>query len=275
MTSTTQLNTSREARQERIRDAVLELGLTRIDDLAADLGVSAMTIHRDLTDLERQGWIRRVRGGAAAHPAARLDTRAKARLATASTEKDLIAQQALTHIERGQTIALDESTSALSLAQLLPRRAPLTVISHYRAIQNVLAGEAGVELIALGGVYHETYDAYMGHAAVVAARNVRCDLVFMSSTALVDGALFQHAPETIPVKQELLACAAYRVLLLDHTKFAKRALHRLTGLDAFDLVIVDDGIDDRGIQMLDDSGVQYEIATSTTTTALASRRHSA
>jgi DeoR/GlpR family transcriptional regulator of sugar metabolism len=62
------------SRRELIRDRVVEAGSVRNEDLAAEFGVTVMTVHRDLNVLEAQGWLRKVRGGATVDTAALVDT---------------------------------------------------------------------------------------------------------------------------------------------------------------------------------------------------------
>src|SRR3954451_11488560 len=118
-------------RREQIRERVATTGAVRIDALAREFGVTAMTIHRDLDALEADGWLRKVRGGATAHPAALIDTTVRHRVTTMVDAKRAIAATALEHIEGGEVLLLDDSTTVLELAKLLPGRGPLTVITNF------------------------------------------------------------------------------------------------------------------------------------------------
>ncbi|MET7903221.1 DeoR/GlpR family DNA-binding transcription regulator [Streptomyces sp. NPDC005336] len=247
-------------RRERIREQVLATGFARIENLAEEFSVSVMTIHRDLDVLAEQGWLRKIRGGATAHPSALLDTSARSRLSAMVAEKQQIARAALGHVSRGQTVIIDDSTTALQLAQLLPAQGPMTVISNYLAVVNALAGEAGIELIALGGAYYPAYDAFLGLQTREAIRPLRADVLFMSTTAISDGSCFHKSQDTIMIKRALMEAAERRVLLLDHTKLGKRALRQLAPLTAFDIVIVDAAIGPEDLAELRGWGVPVEVA---------------
>lgn len=256
---TTQPEAPRKRRDE-IRARVAERGHVRIDELAAEHGVSPMTIHRDLDDLQSSGWLRKVRGGATAIPSSMHHGDVRHRMETMAAEKRALARAALRHIEPGDSVMLDESTTGLALAELLPERAPLTVISHFLALVNRLRGQPGVDLISLGGAYYPAYDAFLGLRTIDAVSSLRASVLVSSTTAVTRGHCYHQSQETVAVKRALMASASLRLLLVDHTKFAKQGLHRLCLLTDFDVVIVDDGLDSRVIDGMRKSGVTVEVA---------------
>ena len=91
-----------------------------VKDLARLFDVSVMTIHRDLDELEGQGMLRKVRGGATPQPSSIFESNARYRITVARAEKQALANFALTLIEPGHAVVLDDSTTVLTLARLLP-----------------------------------------------------------------------------------------------------------------------------------------------------------
>ena len=251
---------SQHDRRELIRQEVLTSGFVRIDALAGEHGVSAMTVHRDLDLLEQQGWLRKVRGGATSTPAALMESSVRTRAADAAGEKSQLAEHALRHIAPGQVVAIDDSTTALAVAERLPSLAPLTVVTNFLSVVNLLSGQPGLHLIGLGGDYHSSYDAFLGLHAAEMARSMRSDVLFMSTTAVVDGHCLHRSQETIQVKRALMQTAGKRVLLLDHSKFERRAVHELAPLTDFDVVVVDAGTPPQLCQSLRSGGIRLEIA---------------
>jgi len=251
---------AQSARRTRIREEALAHGYVSIDALAAALNVSAMTIHRDLDSLASEGWLLKVRGGARIHPAALLDTTVRSRAERNVPEKRAIAAQALTHVRQGHVVFLDESTSAGAMIDGLPQRGPLTVVTNSLSAITRLSGEPGVDVISTGGTFRHGYDAFFGMIATDAVSRLQADILFMSTTAIDRGQCCHKSEETVQFKHALIRSSAFKVLLVDHSKFGLRALHRLTPVTDFDLVIVDDGIaaDDR--TELESLGVNIEIA---------------
>lgn len=251
---------TQQERRERIRQQVLADGYVRIEQLAEEHAVSGMTIHRDLDLLEQQGWLRKVRGGATSTPASVLESSVRARIADSAEEKAQMAQHVLRYVEQGQVIALDDSTSALAVAQRLAPLGPLTVVTNFLSIINLLSSEPSVQLIGLGGDYRAAYDAFFGLHTADMARTMRSDILFMSTTAVVEGHCLHRSQETIQVKRALMRTTAKRVLLLDHSKFERRAVHELAPLTDFDLVVVDSRTPGPVLDQLRETGVVFEVA---------------
>jgi DeoR/GlpR family transcriptional regulator of sugar metabolism len=247
-------------RRESIRDRVVASGAVRIDELAVDFGVTPMTIHRDLNVLEAQGWVRKVRGGATLDTSALIDTTVRHRLADRVREKQEIARCALEYADGVDAVIIDDSTTALQVAELLPGRGGLTVITNFLMAVNKLADKPDIDLIALGGSYNAAYDAFHGLQVRDALSKLRADVVFMSTTAILDGFLYHKSQETILIRHAMMAAASRRILLADHSKFRRRATHQLAPLTDFDAVIVDAGIDDRDLSTMRERGIAVRVA---------------
>lgn len=247
-------------RREQIRRRVVDEGFVRIEALADLFDVSLMTVHRDLDILEREGWLRKVRGGASAQPSAIYHGDVRHRVQAMAHAKQQLADAALALVEPGAALMIDESTTGLALAERLPGRAPLTVISNFLAIIKLLAGQPGIDLIALGGAYYPAYDAFLGLRTSEAIRSLRADILFMSTTAVTAGHCYHQSQETVAVKRALMDSADRRILLIDHSKFTKSGLHQLAPLAAFDLVIVDAGTPEAAVTALRAQGVPVQVA---------------
>jgi DeoR/GlpR family transcriptional regulator of sugar metabolism len=223
-----------------MRRRVAELGFVRVDQLADECRVSIMTVHRDLDELEARGFLRKVRGGATSAPTRTFHGDLPHRMQAQLREKQAMAEFVLrTEIVPGQVVALDDSTSALAVARLLPQRVPLTVVTHFLPVVRALAEHPGVELIGLGGRFVASYDSFLGQATATAAGELRTDVLVVSTTAVTDGVCYLQAPDTLVTRRALIAGAARVVVLVDHTKFARRALHRFVDLADVDRVVVD------------------------------------
>lgn len=252
--------TSRIQRQEQIASYVLQQSSISVKALADLFNVSAMTIHRDLDELEAQGILRKVRGGATAQPSSLFESDARYRLTLAIREKEAIARQALTHIEPGQAVMLDDSTTVLTLVRQLPQVMPLTVITYGLAAIRELTQVRGCHLIAPGGEYLPKYDAFVGLLCEQALASLRAGVLFMSVAAVSGNHIFQPEEEFVKIKRAMLASAEKRILLIDHTKLDKVALHRLASLQEFDHIITDSGIDEAKLKALKESHVPIEVA---------------
>ncbi|KMY22622.1 DeoR faimly transcriptional regulator [Actinobaculum suis] len=247
-------------RRDAITELVLENGSVRIDTLVDELDVSRMTIHRDLDALEARGVLRKSRGFVTAVASSLFEASTDYRLRQQSAEKRAIAKLAFDLIEPGEAIVLDDSTTGLNLAELLPQKEPLTVITNFGRVLDMLSGKRGISLISTGGEYYQLCDAYKGNLALSALNQLSADTYFMSTPAVSNGVCFHQQPELIQVKRAMFQCAKKRVLIADHTKFSKRALYSMMPIHEFDVVISDATLSHEHMTEIRRSGVQLIIA---------------
>jgi DeoR/GlpR family transcriptional regulator of sugar metabolism len=252
---------SPELRREAVRRRVAELGYVRVDQLADECGVSIMTVHRDLDELEARGFLCKVRGGATSAPMRTFHGDLAHRMQAQAREKRLMAEFVMrTEVEPGQVIAFDDSTTALAVARLLPRRAPLTVVTHFLPVIRALADYPNIEIIGLGGRYVPSYDSFLGQATAEGAAQLQVDVLFMSTTAVIDGVCYIQSQDTVVTRRVLIARAERTVALVDHTKFARRALHRLVDLAELDRVVVDPDTPQQVLRDLTRRSIAVEVA---------------
>lgn len=249
------------ARRHLIAEAVMTEGTMRIEDLTARFGISLMTAHRDLDELVGRGLLRKTRGIVSAAPTSLVESSAVYRSSRQELEKRAIAAAAAAHIEPGQAVFFDDSTTVLQMVPHLASRVPLTAITNSITLMNELRGVRDITLLGLGGQFYNWCNAFMGPVTTAEIRRLRPDLVFLSMSAITDDMVFHQNPEMVEIKRAMFDSAARRILLADHTKFERRALHAMGALDEFDVVIVDDGIPPRLIDRMKARGINVEVAT--------------
>ncbi|GAA2001548.1 DeoR/GlpR transcriptional regulator [Nakamurella flavida] len=247
-------------RRAAILRTVFRDGFARIDDLVGELGVSLMTVHRDLDALATQGYLTKVRGRATANPAATLQIRVAERIRQGVRFKTAIAARAAQLLAPGQTIHLDDSTTALALAPHLARLSGITVATNFAPLVAQLADAPGIELIVIGGRYNRVQEASFGARAVESIDQIHADLAFLSTTGVRRLSCYHPSEETVETRKAFMRNARRSVLLVDHVKFGRPAPHLLCPLTAFDLVISDSELDPEERAELTAAGVHLETA---------------
>lgn len=248
-------------RQAEIAEHVLQHGSVSATELAEMFHVSLMTIHRDLDELARQGVVRKFRGGVSAQPSSVFESNVSFRLRAAREEKLALARRARALVEPGMAVMLDDSTTTLEVARLLADDpGPLTVITNFLETIKLLSGVPGIRLLALGGEYYPTHDSFLGVPCVEAIEALRVDLLFASTSAISDGYAYHQEQEIVLVKRAMIRSAQRSVLMVDHTKLGRAALHRLAPLRDFDLVLTDARAPEETLAEMREHGVRYEIA---------------
>lgn len=257
---------TRQARQfgrrRAMTEAVMAEGSVRIEELAERFEVSLMTAHRDLDELVARGLLRKTRGIASAAPTSLIEASDVYRMNREADEKAAIALAAMDHVEPGQSIFLDDSTTVLRMAEHLSARTPLTVITYSLTLMNVLAGVQDLTLLGLGGEHHGWCNAFLGPATADEISRLRADTLILSAAAITDDIVFHQSRDMVETKQAMFDSAARRILLVDHTKFERRALHGFVKLTDFDTVIVDSNTGAAHLDRLRAKGVDVRVAPS-------------
>jgi DeoR/GlpR family transcriptional regulator of sugar metabolism len=253
--------------REAIADHVLRLGYVRTEDLFAHFNISRMTAHRHVDALAKRGVLRKLHGAVTAQPSGLYESALSYRMTIAQPEKRALARAALDYVEPGQAILIDESSTITVLATLLGAVTPITVATNSVGAAEQLAQIEDVDLISLGGNYSRVYNAYIGLICEQAIAKLRVNALFLSASAIQGAAAFIQDQQIVRVKQAMMAVAQKRILLIDHFKFDRTALHLLAALSDFDIVLATDGLDAGRREALLSSGVNLRIVPVTKTAA--------
>lgn len=249
-----------KARQLAIAEAVVRNGITSVDELVSVTGVSAMTIYRDLASLEERGVLQRHRGQVVAVASGLHEADAEFRLEQSSPEKQWVAAEGGRLVNSGSSIMLDDSTSCVCLLRSLPDLASLTVVTNSLLVANEVKDNHSTKLIMTGGEYQAWAHALMGPMVVKNIRSLHADFCFLSASGISGLSCFHPRREVAEVKEVMLRSAEVRVLLLDHTKFDRRALFKFADLRDFTHVIIDERTPAPLVASLQESGVPVTIA---------------
>ncbi|ADR37547.1 DeoR/GlpR family DNA-binding transcription regulator [Oceanithermus profundus] len=230
------------ARRQKLLELLQAEGGLRTAELAQRLGASEATVRRDLAELERQGRLKRVHGGAlplqpgpAVEPPYELKARARVRA------KARIALAASRLVRDGATVILDSGTTLLALARILRERRITALALDLKVADALARGRAEVWLV--GGRVRNGLFSLVGPWAERGLADVHADAFFMGADA-VDGVAVTNATfEEAAVKQAAAAAAAKTYLLADRSKFGRRALARVLPLEALDGVVGERGVE--------------------------------
>ena len=240
---------SASIRRAEISELVHEKGFVRIDDLADRFQVTPMTIHRDLDALNTRGIVSKVRSGATANSIEEIERNVNFRAHHMIQQKQSIAAAAAQWLADQPTlsvIALDDSTTALAMADHIAPNPDYTLVSNFLGaldrIDKAENNDETAKLIAIGGTYSPSYRSFNGLASVEAIRSVQIDVFFLSASSVQGNAIYTAGETALTTKRAFMDQSVHTVLLLDHTKFERRALHRQARFDELDLVVVDEGI---------------------------------
>lgn len=242
----------------QIRQLVNAKGVVRVSELAARFEVSDMTIRRDLSELEKLGAIEKTFGAAVSSEQASFESSVSERMHLRQAHKRAIAKAAAQHVDPGDTVAIDASTTGLALAQELRMHNVHVVTSGLDVTQALRGGAATV--ITTGGTLRERSGGFVGPLALRSLEHIRVDKAFFSAKGILvpDGFVDSDLGE-VDVKRMLLSTAARIFALLDSSKFGKRAMGVIGGFDMVERLISDDELAEDALTALAPH-VQVELA---------------
>jgi DeoR/GlpR family transcriptional regulator of sugar metabolism len=232
-------------RQHLIAEEIRRRGAVRVSELTELLGVSDMTIRRDLDVLAGSGLVDKVHGGATVRRS--LSTHEpgfepKSRRQFA--EKEAIAQAASALVEPGQAIAVSAGTTTWRLAHHLTHVPDLTVVTNSMQVANVLHRQARPDLtVVLIGGERTPSDALVGPIAVTALRSLHVDMLFMGVHGMAEDSGFT-TPNLLEAEtnKALIGSAEQLVVVVDHTKWDVRGLSCFAKLPDADILVSDAGL---------------------------------
>lgn len=253
-------------RLRRISSKLQADNVVSIASLSESLGVSEMTVRRDLARLEKLGLCRRIHGGAVSTRgtlARDIDYSKREQLHVA--EKTAIGRAAAEMVMDGETIAIDAGTTTAHLAAALRGRHNVTVVTNSLRVLDQLCDARGITLISTGGTVAPAMDGEFGHGdhflvgplAEATMRRFRPDKAFMGTTGLTlaDG-LSNSVLEQAELKRVMMEVSAEVILLADHSKFGRVASSIAGPVTLLHQVITDDAISPQMKAALEELGIR-------------------
>ena len=226
-------------------------GTVHTAELVEALGVSSETVRKDLEELDRQGKLRRIHGGAVPlqQPEAPAPMVGYVALSTRNSlhmeEKQRIARRAAAMVEEGQVVALDYGSTSQVLAQALAARFQrLTVVTN--SIQNalILADKPGFTVILTGGILSRDERTLVNDFPTGILNYVHVDILFMTVTGIdpVAGLTDQRLGE-ISMQNQMRNAASRVIVVADSSKFGRASLVRICPISAVEAIVTDGGVD--------------------------------
>jgi DeoR/GlpR family transcriptional regulator of sugar metabolism len=242
-------------RQELILDEVRSTGGVRVSDLVERLGVSDMTIRRDIDALAGRGLVTRVHGGATGAGSSVDEPGFAAKSALHTAAKEAIAKAAAELIEPGASVALSAGTTTHAIASALLGIPRLTVVTNSLPVGEVLHSSGREDLtVVLTGGERTPSDALVGPVAVGALHRLHVDWLLMGVHGMDAEAGFTTPNLLEAETNRALVRSARRVAVVaDSSKWGVVGLSTIASLSDVDVVVTDDELEPDARQLLENS----------------------
>ncbi len=226
-------------RRRTILAAVADAGFVSVTELTRRLGVSDMTVRRDLRKLEHQGKVRIVHGGVSALSTSPHSPAFTGRAEEHAAGKRVIGEAAAALVSARATIAVDAGTTTYAVVQALPDSFRGTVVTHSIPVMQVLLSRGLGRVVGLGGELLPESQAFVGPRTVEAVAGLRVQTLFLGAAAVDEQGIYVSTDNERPTKLALMSIADRVVLLVDSSKFLASAPVHLCGWDDISAVVSD------------------------------------
>ena len=247
-------------RRARIVAGLRAQRAVRVATLSEDLGVSEITIRRDLRLLEQEGVLARTHGGAVRRERLTDEPSYEQNVVTHAAEKERIARAAAAMIEPRDTVFLGSGTTVMHILRHVDPELEARVVTHNLAAAAETRG-LRLELVFLGGLYRPTLDAVEGSWPLDMIGHFNADKAFLGADC-IDSRAGLTTPSIAVAAIELAMIRRTRgevVVLADSSKFGLVGAVVICPLDQIDVVLVDDGVDAEVCERIHRAGPRCEV----------------
>ncbi len=252
---------NRNLRKTRIRELIAQRGECSVEELAEQLGVSTMTVRRDLQALAAEGRVIRTYGGVRLGERATFEFAFLERMSQNREAKEAIAQVAAELVRGCRTIMLDGSTTTLAVARRLRGMTDLTVVTTSLPAAAELQHEPGIEVLLPGGYVRPASPDLTGSLTEANLELLRAEIAFLGADAIdLEGNVFTNPPDNSAVLLRLAASADRVYVVADHSKLGRRALRCFGRLRDWEGLITDGECDPEFVESLREQGIRVIVA---------------
>lgn len=248
-----------DERRQRLVELIAERGFVNMAALVERLGVSESTVRRDLAQLDEEGLVKRTHGGAVFISDRFSVLNFAARQASAQAEKRAIGRKVAELIRDDEVILINGGTTTHEVARHLLGR-PMRVVTNSLPIANLFSAAPEIELTVVGGYLYPRTGVTMGPVARNSLEAVHANKAVMGCAGVTSEGYFNANALMVEVEQQMMACADEVVMVVDSSKFGRRALARICELGQIDYVICDDALDERWAEAMRAAGVKLVLA---------------
>jgi DeoR family fructose operon transcriptional repressor len=244
-------------RQDKILGMLKQDGIVHSMELMKQFSVSKETVRRDLKELEQQGLLKKVYGGAILD---RIDPGTvpfQDRKSRHAAEKQEIAVSAMALVKEGMAVALDASTTDLAIAaQLKASFRNLTILTNSLAIANELSDAQGFRVIVTGGVLHDYEMSVIGDICCSTIRRFHVDIYFLSCNGLsLSSGITDYGESEVDAKHAFMQCAKRIILVCSHDRFEVVSLLNVCTIEEIDGIITDSQLPPQVKELYENNGV--------------------
>ncbi len=250
-----------EERRNRIVRLLQEENSVQVEKLAASFDVSLATIRRDLTVLEKAGYLRRVYGGAISLKKPISSTDAfKIRSLECQAEKAAIGRLAASLIQPGDTIVLDVGTTTLEVARAIKHCSNITVLTNSLPILNELV-DSSLNVYSLSGRMRKSEFSFVGNLVSNTVQSFHISKVFIGCGGYsLEFGLTEHIYDSAQNRNFFIEQSDEAILVTDSRKFGNNAAVLVENSSMVKTIVTDSHLSEEWRRKISAKGINLLIA---------------
>lgn len=226
-----------EGRKKEIFDILSERKRVSVSELSKLMYVTEMTVRRDLTEMEKQGLIKRYRGGAVFLPQSE-QIPISQRVYLDEEQKRKLGKEAQKYLSDNMVVFIDSSSTCLFVISHMKKYSNIKIITNsVKAL--LVASELHIPCFLIGGDYYEEDMCFVGSVAEMYAQNVNVDVAFFSARGITeDGIITDPVMDQSAVRLHIMKNSGCNVFLFEKSKVGKKYTHTVCRSEEVDEVII-------------------------------------
>lgn len=247
-------------RQTLILARLTGRGVLSIAELTGLLGVSHMTVRRDIQQLERAGRVMSVAGGICLPERISFEPSHAVKATVAHAEKAAIGRMAASMVPEGAVVYLDAGTTTLEIAQHIAPRDDIAVVTNDFVIGALLTRESRCRLYHTGGQVERENQSCVGEPAAEAIRRFNFDIAFISTSSFGLRGVSTPSENKVAVKRAIAQSATRSILVTDSSKYGLVGTFNAVPLEALSAIVTDAGLPESVRAEIGKRGIALHIA---------------
>lgn len=248
-------------RKLKIIEYVKKNSIASVSQLSEEFKVHEATIRRDLSEIEREGHLRRTHGGVILAEGIRSEPSFMVRVTERVEEKARIGAKAAEMVHEGDHIILDSGTTTLQIAKNLVNKANITVVTNDINIAAELKDSKGIRIIVTGGILYPESFILNGMFTNEVLKTLHVHKAFVATPAVHPKKGLTHFEEQlVSAKVGMIEVADEVIVVTDHTKIGGISLHKVADVNKINQVVTGSEVSELQLQLFKEAGIRVSTA---------------
>lgn len=245
------------SRKNEIKKLITRQHNVIVSDLAKQFNITEETIRKDLKQLEDEGILKRIYGGAVLVESVQTDVDVNIRQEIMVKDKEIIADECIQFVNNHDSVFLDGSTTSYYIAKKIKNKS-ITVITNSLKIVTELSNSSTVKLVLIGGFFDSVSQTFLGKTATHDMKQYFVDKAFISCRSLhLNHGITDSNEQQAEIRKLAIEHAHNIFLVADHTKFNKTSFSLISELSAINTLITNRPLKEDWIQKLGEIDINY------------------